>query len=74
LNVGSPDDKIMKRNKFYVLKENRLAELPGSRKKFLNIFNDNAGLEEFIKQNSLSTTNERDLKLIWDHFQSLQNN
>jgi hypothetical protein len=74
LNVGSPDDKILKKNKFYVLKENRLVELPGSRKKFLNIFNDNARLEEFIKQNSLSTTNEHDLKMIWDHFPSLQNN
>lgn len=74
LNVGSPDDKILKKNKFYVLKENRLVELPGSRKKFLNNFNDNARLEKFIKQNSLSPSNESDLKLIWDHFPSLQIN
>lgn len=74
LNVGSPDDKILKKNKYFVLKENRLIELPVSKKKFLNIFNDNDRLEEFIKRNSLSTTNEQDLTLIIDHYNSMPNN
>jgi hypothetical protein len=74
LNVGSPDDKILKKNKFYVLKENRVIELPASRRKFLIILNGNSRLEEFIKQNDLSTSNEQDLKLILDHYNSALNN
>lgn len=74
LNVGSPDDKILKKNKFYVLKENRVIELPGSRKKFLNIFNDNSRLEKFIKENGLSTSSEQDLKVILNYYNSVPNN
>ena len=74
LNVGNPDDKILKKNNFYVLKENRVIELPTSRKKFLNIFDHNSTIEEFIKQNGLSTSNEQDLKIILDHYNSVPNN
>ena len=74
MNVGSRDDKILKKNKYYVLKENRLVELPASRKKFVNIFNNNPRLDEFIRQNGLSVTNEHDLKLIVSHHNSLPNN
>ena len=74
MNVGSRDDKILKKKKFYILKENRVVELPGSRKKFLSIFNENQRLEEFIRQNSLSVTDERDLKLIMSHYNSAPNN
>ena len=70
MNVGSRDDRILKKNKYYVFKENRLMELPGSRKKFLIIFNDNPRLDEFIRQNGLSVTDEGDLKLIMSHYNS----
>lgn len=73
LNVGSPDDKILKKNKYYVLMENRLVELPGSRKKFLSIFNDNLALEKFIRQNALSISDEHELKVILNHYNSLRN-
>jgi hypothetical protein len=74
MNVGSPDDKILKKNKYYVLKENRLVELPGSRKKFLAILNDNERMDEFIRKNGLSVTDEHDLKLIMSHHNSTPNN
>ena len=74
MNVGSRDDKILKKNRYYVLKENRLVELPSSRKKFLSIFNDNPRLDEYIRQNSLSVTDEHDLKLIMSQYNSVPNN
>jgi hypothetical protein len=74
LNVGSPDDKILKKSKFYVLKQDRLVEIPSSRKKFLDLFNEDANLEEFIKNNNLTTSKEEHLKRIFEHYNSVQNN
>ena len=74
MNVGSRDDKILKKNKYYVLRENRLVELPASRKKFLSFFNDNSRLDEYIRENGLSVTDEHDLKLIMSRYNSVPNN
>ncbi len=72
MNVGSRDDKILKKSKFYVLKQTRIIELPKSRKKFLALFNDKSSqLEAFIKENNLLTYIEQDLEMILDYFNSL---
>jgi hypothetical protein len=73
-NVGSPDDKILKKDKFYALKENKLINVPASRKKILTLFNDNTRVVEvFIKENNLTTSNEEDLKLIFEHYNAIPN-
>jgi hypothetical protein len=69
LNVGSRDDKILKKNKFYALMNDKVIELPGSRKKFVSLFNDDK-LEEFIRDNNLTTSKEEHLQIIFDHYNS----
>lgn len=72
MNVGSRDDKILKKNKFCVLKESRIIELPKSRKKFLTLFDDKSSqLEVFIKENNLLLHIEQDLEMILDYINSL---
>ena len=70
LNVGSQDEKILKKNKFYALMNDKLLELPGSRKKFISLFNGDSKLEEFIRDNKLTTSNEDHLKAIFNHYNS----
>jgi hypothetical protein len=75
LNVGSQDDKILKKDDFYLLKGSNVFEIPSSRKKLLPLFGDRAEvMEKFIKENSLSTTKEDDLKIIFNQYNSLVNN
>ena len=75
LNVGSPDDKILKKEDFYMLKGSNVIEIPSSKKKMLTLFGDKAEvLEKYIKDNALSTTKEDNLKLIFQHYNSLVNN
>jgi hypothetical protein len=74
-NVGSSDDKILKKSEFYALKENQVVELPTSRKKLIPLFADKAEqMEQFIKENNLSSTKEEQLKIIFQHYHSLLNN
>ncbi len=74
LNVGSPDDKILKKVKFYTVKEKRVVELPGSRKKFLMLFDeDYEKIEQLVKDNNLSTSNEDHLVTIFQHYNSQYN-
>jgi len=74
-NVGSTDDKILKKNKFYAINKTQVIELPSSKKKLLPLFaGDAETMEKFIKQNDLTTNKEEDLKVIFDHYNSLTNN
>ncbi len=74
-NVGSPDDKILKKQHFYVVKGDQAMEIPTSKKKLLPLFGDKSDeVEKFIKENALTTTKEDHLKLIFDYYNSLVNN
>jgi hypothetical protein len=74
-NVGSQDDKILKKSEFYALKDNQVIELPSSRKKLVALFGDKSeAMEVFIKENDLSITKEDPLKIIFEHYNSLVNN
>src|SRR4030095_7773501 len=74
-NVGSQDDKILKKSEFYTLKDKVVVELPSSRKKIVALFGDKSeAMEVFIKENDLLITKEDPLKIIFDHYNSLLNN
>ncbi|HEX6226538.1 MAG TPA: hypothetical protein VFZ52_19090 [Chryseolinea sp.] len=72
-NVGSQDDKILKKSKYYALKDKRVLELPSSRKKLAAFFGDKAEpMEEFMRDNNLSPKGD-ELKIIFEHYNSLVN-
>lgn len=71
-NVGSPDDKILKKEMFYILHGGKLVEVPGSKKKLLTYFGDQASeVEQFIKDQGIGVTKQLDLQLIFRHYNSL---
>ena len=74
-NVGSQDDKILKKSEFYTLKDEQVLELPSSKKKLIALFGDRSeAMEVFIKENDLSTTKPEQLKIIFEHYNALVNN
>lgn len=74
-NIGSPDDKILKKVKFYTLKGKQIVEVPSSRKKFLTLFDGNTDkIEQLIKDNNLTTSKEDHLKIIFQHYNLQYNN
>jgi hypothetical protein len=74
-NVGSQDDKILKKSKFYSLKDKQLVEVPSSKKKIVALFGDKSEVMKlFIKENDLSITKGDQLKMIFEHYNSLVNN
>lgn len=74
-NVGSHDDKIVKKHDFYMLRGNQVIELPSAKKKMLPLFSDKADdIEKFMKDNDLSANKEEHLKIIFNHYNSLVNN
>ena len=74
-NVGSQDDKILKKSEFYTLKDKQVVELPSSKKKIIALFGDKSeAMEVFIKENDLSITKGDQLKIIFEHYNSLVNN
>ena len=75
LNVGSLDDKILKKDELYVVKGHQVIELPSSKKKLLPFFGDKSeDIEKFIKENALTTNKEYHLTTIFKHYNSLVNN
>ena len=71
-NVGSVDDKILKKSEFYTQVDGELIQLPSSRKKLLNVFagkNDEMG--SFMKQNHIAANNGESLKLAFRHYNNL---
>lgn len=72
LNVGSTDDKILKKEEFYLLHDGKLVPVPSSKKKLMPFFGDQANaMEEFIKDNHVGLTKEYDLQVIFQHFNSI---
>jgi hypothetical protein len=68
LDVGSRDDKIMKRKTYYYSIDRQLTKI-SSKKKLLPVFGDKAdAVDAFIKTNDLSVNKPFDLKLIFDFF------
>ncbi|WP_276374081.1 hypothetical protein [Chryseolinea sp. H1M3-3] len=74
-NVGSHDDKIIKKNEFYMLKDNHVIALPSSKKKLVLVFDDKSeAIEKYIKDNNLASHKGEHLKLIFEYYNSLVNN
>ena len=75
LDVGSKDDKILKKEAFYCLKDGNVLSLPTTKKKLLPIFEDKAyQVEDFIKQNGLGVSKKSDLVQIFNYYNSLNRN
>lgn len=75
LNVGSHDDKILKKAEYYTLKGNYVLELPSGKKKLIASFPDKSEeVEKFIKDNDLNVNKEEHLRLIFEYYNSLVNN
>jgi hypothetical protein len=73
LHIGSLDEKILKKDSYYVLKGTELQEV--RKKKFFAIFGDQAAtMETYADTNRLSAGNPRELQMIIRHYNSLQTN
>jgi hypothetical protein len=73
-NIGSQDDKILKKSEFYMLKGNNVVELPSSKKKLLTLFAEKAeDMEKFMKDNNLTSNKEEHLKILFEYYNSLVN-
>ena len=71
-DVGSRDDKIIKKHDYFTLQNNHVAELPSGKKNLLPFFGDQAAeVEKFIEVNSLNTSKETHLKAIFEHYNLL---
>jgi hypothetical protein len=74
LNVGSTDDKILKKDIYYYLKDGKALEVPSSKKKLLALFGQHAeAVEKYIKENK-GATKQRDLVLAFDYYKKLVKN
>ena len=74
-NVGSRDDKILKKQDFYLVKAAQVIEIPAAKKKLVPLFGEKSDeMEKYMKENALTTTKEDHLKLIFGHYNSLVNN
>jgi len=72
LDVGSKDDKILKKTDFFCLKDGAAIELPSSKKKLLPLFQDKAYMvEDYMKANALSASKQADLIRIFDYYNAL---
>lgn len=71
-DVGSRDDKILKRADYYMATGNDVVEVGTSKKKMLPLFGDKAAeVEKFIDDNSLSLKKEGDLVKLFEYYNSL---
>lgn len=72
LNVGSLDDKILKKVKYYTKENGELVELPASRKKLLHFFADRDDeMESFMKENNLTPKRGEELAVVFRHYNQL---
>jgi hypothetical protein len=72
LNAGSRDTRIYKKFDFYAANSNKLTEIK-SKKKLLSFFGDNAKvIDQFIKANYLSMSDEKDIIKIFTFSNSLK--
>ncbi|MDN3204521.1 carboxypeptidase-like regulatory domain-containing protein [Algoriphagus sediminis] len=71
LMVGERNDQLLKRNVYYYLKEKDVIEVPKKRKKFYELFGEDAEMmEEFVNNNSLSHREPNDLFEIFTFYNS----
>jgi hypothetical protein len=71
-DMGSRDDKILKKEKYFYLKGNVAHELPAQKKKLIPVFGDRATeAANFIKVNGLSLKEEDHLKALFEHYNKL---
>jgi hypothetical protein len=72
LDMGSRDQRIIKKNAFYYSVKGVIIPLPSSRKKLLTLFGDHAPeIGKFIKVNALDLDNAMHLKVLFEHYHSL---
>ncbi|HYG20554.1 MAG TPA: hypothetical protein VD816_16555 [Ohtaekwangia sp.] len=72
LDMGSKDDKITKKNDFYILQDGKLVKMPSSKKKLLPFFGEQApAIDKLIKEKQLVLSNEGDLTIIFEHYNAL---
>ena len=75
LSIGSRDDKILKNPTYYLADGNSAYEIPGSKKKFLQMLKAKADeVESYMDFNGLSIKKEEELVLICKYYNSLKNN
>lgn len=75
LSMGSRDDKILKNSVYYLANGNRVSEIPGSKKKFLQLLKSKADqVESYMDENGLSVKKEEELVAIFKYYNSLNNN
>lgn len=69
LDVGSRDERILKKTKFYFTEGGKIKELATTRKKLLPVFGEYAtAMEEFIRKNELSLNEPDHLKAIFENY------
>lgn len=75
LSTGSRDDKILKSPSYYLVDGSSVAEIPGSKKKFLQLLKSRADeVESYMDDNNLSVKKEEELMAICKYYNSLKNN
>ncbi len=71
LMVGNRNDKIMKRNTYYYIKDKAVHPLPRNRKKLFKVFGDRAEeLEEFASQNDVNVKDPSGYFVLFTHYNS----
>ena len=71
-DVGSRDDKILKKTELYFARDGQVMELPPSKKKLLPLFGDKAeAIGKFIQDQNLAVSREADLVTLFKHYNSL---
>ncbi|MEX2233840.1 MAG: hypothetical protein WD824_16870 [Cyclobacteriaceae bacterium] len=69
LDMGTRDERILKKSKFYITEKGKVKELAASRKKLLPVFGEHAAvMEEFIRKNALSLNEPAHLKAIFENY------
>jgi len=75
LSVGSRDDKILKNSTYYFANGNSIYEIPGTKKKFLQLLKSKAEqVGSYMDENGLSVKKEEELAAIFKYYNSLNNN
>ena len=75
LTMEKEDDYFISKEKYYLKSTDDLIELPTKKNSFLELFGEaSKTLKEFIKKNNLSIKESKDLKKIFNFYDSLENN
>ena len=75
LNMGSRDDKILKNSTYFAVDGASISEIPGNKKKFLQLLKSKADqVESYMDENGLSIKREEELVAIFKYYNSLNSN